>query len=117
MSLFSELTTKDDSWPGSTPSYMKWPDENQTWAYKESTATHNFDVHHLTAGPKFGFVKKPERVNFLKLTTIITALIFVFFIGSMTFYLYISRKRRSFRQSIQIPLHAQRSNATNQNFD
>ena len=117
MSLFSELTTKDDPWPGSTPPYMKWPDENQTWRYEKSTATQNFDVYHLTPRPKFGFVKKPERVNFSKITTIITVIIFVFSIGPMTIYLYISRKRRSLRQSIQIPLHAQRSDATNKNFD
>ena len=42
---------------------MKWPDENQTWGYEKSTATQNFDVHHLTPRPKFGFVRKPERFN------------------------------------------------------
>ena len=117
LSLFSDLTTKGDPWPGSTPPYMKWPAENQTWVYAKSTATLNYDVHDLTPRPKFWFMKKPERVNFLKITTIITVFIFVFSIVATTIYLHISRKRRSFRQSIQIPLHAQRSDATNQNFD
>ena len=117
MSLFSELTTKGDPWPGSTPPYMKWPDENQTWGYEKSTATQNYDVHDLTPRSKFGFMKKPERVNFLKITTIITVFIFVFSICTTIIYLHNSRKRRSFRQSIQLPLHAQRLDATNQNFD
>ena len=103
----------DYPWYPTTPSYMKWPDENQTWGYEKSTETQNYDVHHLTPRPKFGFLQKPERINFLKITTIITVFIFVFSIGAAAIYLHISRKRRSFRQSIQIPLHAQRSDATN----
>ena len=124
MNLFLESTIIPESWngtdypwPGTTPPYMKWPEDNQTWSYEKSTKTQNYDVHHLTLRSKFGFIQKPERVNFLKITTIITVFIFVFSICAMTIYLLISRKRRSFRQSIQIPLQPQRSDATNHNFD
>ena len=113
MKLFLESTSIPESrngtdypWPGTTPHYMKWPGDNQTWSYEKSTETQNYDVHHLT-----------PPINLLKITTIITVLIFVFFIAATTFYLHFSRKRRSFRQSIQIPLQPQRSDATNHNFD
>ena len=122
--LILATTTKQENWngtdypwQGTTPPYMKWPGDNQTWHYEKSTVTHNYDEHHLAPRPKFEFLQKPERIKFLKITTIITVFIFVFSIGATAIYLHISRKRRSFRQSIQIPLHAQRSDATNQNFD
>ena len=107
----------DYPWPVTTPSYMKWPGDNQTWSYEKSTETQNNDVYHLTPRPKFGFMQKPECVNFLKITTIITVLIFVFSIVATIFYRHISRNRRSFRQSIQIPLQRLQSDATNHNFD
>ena len=94
---------------------MKWPDENQTWSYEKQAETQYYDVHHLTPRPKFGLLQKSERVNFLKISSIITILISVSSIVGMFIY-YKSQKRR-FRQSIQIPLHAQRSNAANQNFE
>ena len=92
---------------------MKFPDDNQTWVYEKSTETQNYDVHHLTPRPKIGFIQKPELINFLKIATTITVSIFIVSIGAMTIYLHISRKRRSFRQSIQLPLHSRRSDATN----
>ena len=103
------------TWPGTTPRYLRQPDENQTWAHEKRTETQNYDVHYLTPRPKFGFLQKPERVNFLKISTIITVLIFVLSIGGML--IYKSRKRRSFQQPVQISLHTQQSDAAILNFE
>ena len=85
--------------PGTTPTFMKWPDENQTWSFEKQAETQNYDVHHPTPRPKFGLLQKSERVNFLKISSIITILIFVSFILGMFIY-YNSQKRRPFRVEI-----------------
>ena len=71
MNIFSELTTKSegevgDPWGGTTPLYMKWPEENQTWSYEKSTQTENYDDHHYTPRPKFGFIKKTRVCQFFE---------------------------------------------------